>query len=204
MDSPFRLEPAVLVPREEVVFPLDDKVQRYDPAIRTHSLDHRNLLSITRLLYTKPSTSLEARHDLYTRKYTHLEPSLVEVVDIPLLDRVFIDYVTYKPKPRVYHVGIFVLGSLIIDSASERRRNLGISLYKTVYPSGSNARHTAYGPKVIGHFSKVGELGLKSSRIKVEYSLKKDLLFKVSQFSKVGWYFASWLLSGASVAERAS
>ena len=204
MDSLFGLEPAILVPREEVVFPLDDKVQQHDPAIRTHSLDHRNPLSITRLLCTRPSTSLGARHDLYTRKYTHLEPSLVEVIDIPLLDRVFVDYVTYEPKPRVYHVGIFALGSLVIDSASETRRNLGISLYKTVCPSGSDARRAACGPKAIGHFSKVGELGLKSSRIKVEYSLKKDLLFKVSQFSKVGWYFASWLLSGASVAERAS
>ena len=147
---------------------------------------------------------LRARYDLYTRKYTYLEPSLVEVINIPFLDRVFIDYITYESKPRVYHVGIFILGSLIIDSTSETRYNLGISLYETVYLSGSNARRAAYGPKAIGYFSKVGEPGLKSSRIKVEYPLKKDLFFEVGQFSKVGWYFESWLLSSASMLKRAS
>ena len=122
-----------------MVFPLDDEVRRYDLAIRTHSLDHYNLFPIARLLRTKPTTAFRACHDFCARKYTHLEPSLVEIVDVPFLDRVFVDHVPYKPKPRVYHVGIFVLGPLVIDSTSEIRRNLGISVYKVVCLSQSDA-----------------------------------------------------------------
>ncbi|KAL2019547.1 hypothetical protein VTK56DRAFT_9514 [Thermocarpiscus australiensis] len=43
---------------------------------------------------------------------------------------------------------------------------------------------------MIGHFSNVGEPGLKSSRVKVEYPLKKHLFFQVGQFSKVGSGFS--------------
>ena len=88
VDSPFGLEPAVLVPGEEVVFSLDGEVRRHDPAVRTHSLDHPNPLSIARLLCTRPATAIGACHDLCTRKDAHLEPGLVEVVDIRILDRV--------------------------------------------------------------------------------------------------------------------
>src|SRR6516225_3577149 len=139
MDSPFGLESAVLVPREEVVFPLDDEVRWYDPAIRTHSLDHCNPFPIARLLRTRPTMAFRACHDLCARKYAHLEPSLVEIVDVPLLDLIFVDYIPYKPKPRVYHVGIFALGPLVIDSTSETRRNLRMSVHKVVCPSRSDA-----------------------------------------------------------------
>jgi hypothetical protein len=128
-----------LVLGEEVVFPLDDEVRRYHPAIRIYSLDHRNPLPIARLLRTKPTAAFPTCYDLYTRKYAHLEPSLVEVVDVPLLDRVLINHVLYKPKPRVYHVGIFVLGPLVIDSTSKTRRNLVIPVYEVIRPSGSDA-----------------------------------------------------------------
>lgn len=84
MDSPFGLESAVPVPGEEVVFPLNDEVQRHDPAIRTHGLDHRNPLPIARLLRTRPTAAFPTYHNLYTQKYTHLEPSLVKIIDIPL------------------------------------------------------------------------------------------------------------------------
>ena len=79
-----------------------------------------------------------------------MKPSLVKVIDIPLLDCVFVDYIAYKPKLRVYYTGIFALGPLIIDLVSETRSNLGMSLYKTVCPSGSDARRAAYSPKTIG------------------------------------------------------
>ncbi|KAL2020149.1 hypothetical protein VTK56DRAFT_8673 [Thermocarpiscus australiensis] len=76
IDSPFGLEPAVLVLGEEVVFSLDDKVQRHDPTICVYSLDHCNLLPIARLLYTRPATALETCYNLCTQKYTYLESSL--------------------------------------------------------------------------------------------------------------------------------
>jgi hypothetical protein len=122
-----------------VVFPLNDEVRRYYLAIRIYSLDHRNLLPITRLLRTRLTAAFPTYYNLYTRKYIYLEPSLVEVIDIPFLDRVLINNVSYKPKLYVYYVGIFVLGPLVIDSASKTRRKLVISVYKFVRPSGSDA-----------------------------------------------------------------
>lgn len=106
---------AVLVLGVEVVVPLDDEVRRHDPAIRTYSLDHCNPLSIARLLCTRPTAAIGACHGLCTRKDAHLEPGLVEVIDVPLLDPVLLNHISYKPKPRVYYVGIFALGLLVID-----------------------------------------------------------------------------------------
>ena len=122
-----------------MVFLLDDEVQRYDLAIRIYSLDYYNLFPIARLLCTRPTTAFRACYDLCARKYAYLEPSFVEIVDVPFLDRVFVDYVLYKPKLRVYYVGIFVLGPLVIDSTSETRYNLGMSVYKVVCLSRSDA-----------------------------------------------------------------
>jgi hypothetical protein len=122
-----------------VVFPLNDEVRRYYPAIRIYSLDHRNPLPIARLLRTRLTVAFPTCYDLYTRMYTYLEPSLVEVVDVPLLDRVLVNHVSYKPKLRVYHVRIFVLGPLVIDSTSKTRRNLVIPVYEVIRLSGSDA-----------------------------------------------------------------
>jgi hypothetical protein len=121
-----------------VIFLLNDEVRRYDLAIRIYGLDYRNLLPIARLLRIRPTAAFQAWYDLYTRKYTYLEPYFIDVIDIPILDRVFVDNVTYKPEPRVYYIGIFVLGPLVIDSTSKTRRNLVIPVYEVVRLSGSD------------------------------------------------------------------
>ena len=139
MNFPFRLESAVLVPGEEVVFPLDDEVRRHDPAIRAHGLDHHNPLPIARLLRTRPTAAFPTCHDLSTGKDAHLEPYLVEVVDVPLLDRVLVNDVSYKPKLRVYYVGIFASGPLVIDLTSKTRCKLVMSVHELVRLSGSDA-----------------------------------------------------------------
>jgi hypothetical protein len=139
MDSPFGLESAVLVLGEEVIFSLNDKVWRRNPAIRTHNLDHRNPFPIARLLRTRPAMAFGACHDLYARKYAHRKPSLIKIVDVPLLDRILVNHVSYETKPRVYHIRIFALGPLVIDLTSETCRKLGMSLHKAVRPSGSDA-----------------------------------------------------------------
>lgn len=138
-DSPFGLESAVLVPGEEVVFSLNDEAWHHDPTIRAHSLDHCNPLPIVRLLRTRSTTAFGACYDLYTRKYAHLEPSLIEIVNVPLLDGVLVNHVPYRPKPRAYHVGIFALDPVVIDSASEMRRKLWVPFHEAVRPSGPDA-----------------------------------------------------------------
>ncbi|KZL66494.1 hypothetical protein CT0861_11109 [Colletotrichum tofieldiae] len=49
---------AIYIPGEKVIFTLHNNIQRQYLAIRTYTLNNRNLFAITRLLYIRPSTAL--------------------------------------------------------------------------------------------------------------------------------------------------
>ena len=160
-----------------MVFPLDNKVRRYNLAIHIYSLDHYNPFPIARLLRTRPAAAFGACHNLCGREYAYYKPSLVEIVDVPLLDRVLVNYISYEPKLRVYYVGIFAFGPLVIDSTLKTRCKLGVLCYEAIRLSGSDARRVAGCTKAISYFSNVREPGRKPSRVKVEYPLEKDFFF---------------------------
>jgi hypothetical protein len=54
----------------------------------TNCLDNRHLLVITRLRRPRPTSSVGASHDLRSSNDSHLEASLVEVVDVILVNPV--------------------------------------------------------------------------------------------------------------------
>jgi len=83
------------------------------------------------LLYgSRLSTSIGGRNDGFGRDFAHREASLVEVVDIVIVDPVFRNYVPYEGKPRVIRVWIFAEDSLIVDSSIKTRSELRSSSYE--------------------------------------------------------------------------
>ncbi|TKW51659.1 hypothetical protein CTA1_12606, partial [Colletotrichum tanaceti] len=84
VDTPAGWELAVSILREEVIFAFHDNVWRYCLAIRTNTLNDRNLFTITRLLRMRPSTLLALYEVLCllwsdTRRVTYVKEAISHI-----------------------------------------------------------------------------------------------------------------------------
>lgn len=138
INSPVLWELAVLVPREKVIFALNDNIRRQYLASCTYTLDHCNKLPVTQLLRTRLSASFGACNNLYARKYAYLKPGLIEVINICLLHAVLSNCIPYKRKPSLHDLRIFTLYPLVVDLTSETCIELEVALDEVLYLSGSD------------------------------------------------------------------
>ena len=114
---------------------------------------------------SRSSASIGYYNDHFGRDFTYREASLVEVIDIVIVDSVFRDYVPYEGKPRAIRVRIFVEDSLIVDSSIETRLELRSSSYEVYSPVRSNAWRVAFAEESIRHFSNTTYPRRKRTRI---------------------------------------
>ena len=108
----------------------EDDIRRDRIAGRPNTLDSCNPLLVALLYGSRPSVSIGGCNDCFCRDFAHREPSLVEVVDVVIVDPVFRDYIPYERKPRAIRVWIFAEDSLIVDSSIKTRTELRSSLYE--------------------------------------------------------------------------
>jgi hypothetical protein len=103
-------------------------VRRDAKSGRANALDYCNLFPIARLPYLYVGASFRVCNDYPVGDYAYLETGLVKVVDVGVYHAVFGDHVPHKAKPRVYRIGIFVLGPLVVVLAKETRSELWSSI----------------------------------------------------------------------------
>ena len=79
-----------------MIFPCYNKKRRDRVTYRTNGLDYYNLFPITRLSLLSLYLIIRAYYNHSSRDNAYYKPSLIEVVDICLIDYILSDYILYK------------------------------------------------------------------------------------------------------------
>ena len=79
-----------------MIFPYYNKKRRDRVTYRTNSLDYYNLFPIIRLGLLSLCPTIRAYYNYSSRDNAYYKPSLVEVIDIRLIDRILSNYILYK------------------------------------------------------------------------------------------------------------
>jgi len=148
-----------------VVFALEDQVQRYYKAIAANTLNCCSPFPIARLKNLTSALSIGTHNDHATADNAHYKASLVEVVEVRVLDPILLPHVVHQPEPRVYKLGIFVEGPLLVVGTQQTLLELRATLYEAVCPLLAGRFRATRRKEEIGHIAHPSDPGRKPLRI---------------------------------------
>jgi hypothetical protein len=94
--------------------PLKDDHRVKAPTFSINTLDGSGPLSVPRLDDDRPIPPIRSSNHLSCASYSHLEASLIEIVDIAVEDAISSNGFLYPLEPRQHLLRIFAQGSLIV------------------------------------------------------------------------------------------
>jgi hypothetical protein len=122
-----------------VILPRYNKKRRDRITHRIDSLDYYNPFPITRLDLLCLFPAIRACYNYSGGNNAYYKPSLVKVIDIRLLDRIFRNYILYKLELPSNYSWIFALSPLVIVFTLKTRIELWLSSHKIPSPVLSDA-----------------------------------------------------------------
>ena len=82
----------------------EDNKGRERPSVRIDTIDNCHLFTVSWLDRLRTTLPISAYNNFCGANYTHLEPSLIKVIDIFLKDTVFREYISYEVKLVLYNL----------------------------------------------------------------------------------------------------
>ena len=122
-----------------MIFPRYNKKRRDRVTYRTDGLDYCNLFPITRLGLLGLCPTIRACYNHSGRDNAYYKPSLVEVVDIRLADRILSDCILHKLESAPNYLWIFAFSPLVIVFPLKTRSELWSSSHKVFSLAWSDA-----------------------------------------------------------------
>jgi hypothetical protein len=130
---------------------LNDEKRQEAPPFAIDALNRYRPFPIARLDSLTSSMSIGACHYHRYTDNAHHKPSLIEVVEVAVVDAVLGLHVVHKLKPCANKLWIFVEGSLKVICAIETHLELWLSLNKLLSLMLANASAVASRKKQIGY-----------------------------------------------------
>ncbi len=93
---------------------MNDQEWKQYKVVTVYAFDRYSLFSIPRLNLFVSTVSINTYNHYIVIDDVHYKASLVEIVEVIVLDTVFNTYIDYKPKPCIYKLWIFAKGLLEI------------------------------------------------------------------------------------------
>jgi hypothetical protein len=144
---------------------VNNKKRRETPPFAIDALNRRRPFSIARLNCLALSKSIGTCHYHKCADNTYHKASLVEVVEVAVIDAVLRPHVVHKLKPCANKLWIFAEGSLKAVCAIETRLEFWLSLDELLGPVFADVSAVASREKQIGHIFNASMSGHNSSRI---------------------------------------
>ena len=178
LNNPVRQKAAFSILEGKVVNALDNQEQRQRKPIAAYILNCSCPFPITRLKLLALATLVGTGNNYTAIDNAHYKACLVKVVEVAVLDAILYIYISYKLKPYVYKVRVFIEGPLEVVYMRYMRLKLKAALYEVVCLLGANRLHTMCCKEGICYIFYTTDLGQKSLHIQV-----KDILYKCIFFS---------------------
>ena len=136
-----------------MIFALHYQVRRDRYPHRADALDQGNPFTISRLYRFRPTRCFSTVDSHIRVDQADREAGLVEVPDISRLYALLLYSRTNLVELLLNHVGIFVLGPLVVIAPGIGLLELWVSLNEVICPLVSDGRRVALFTELIGHFS---------------------------------------------------
>ncbi len=134
-----------------MVFILKDQIWKYYKTVVVNIFDRCNLFPIARLKNLVSILSIGICNNYIIANNIYYKAGFVEIVEICIVNRIFLLYIVYQLKPYVYKFGIFVKGPLLIVDIQKICFKFGTAIYETLYLIDIGRFFTMYCKKEIGY-----------------------------------------------------
>ena len=116
----------------EVVFALEDQVQRYYKAVATNTLNCCSLFLIAQLKNLMSALLIGTYNNYTTADNTYYKASFIKVVEVYVVNCILCIYIVYQLKLYVYKPRIFIESPLLIIYIQQALLKLRVVLYKAL------------------------------------------------------------------------
>ena len=147
------------------MFALEDQIQRHYKAIAANTLNCYSPFPIAWLKNLASTLLIGTCNDHTAADNAHYKASLVEVVEVRIVDCILRIHVVYQPKLRVYKLRIFIEGPLLVVGTRQTLLELRAALHKAVCLLLAGRFPITRHEKEIGHIAHPSDPGQKSLHI---------------------------------------